>query len=172
MKKTLLTFFLTLTLLGLTTNALAQTAKIITLKDGSILKGKVLQLNNGIYTIETSNLGHVDIPESDVLSITAPEASSLPAAQAGNTTMQAGQLQAQVQEIQGSILSDPGLMTELQSLLDDKEIQEMLSDPKLLNDVMSYDPEKIQQNPDVQNLMKNPKMLELMNKIQQKIPAP
>jgi len=62
-------------------------------------------------------------------------------------------------------------MIELQNIINDEEIQAMLSDPQLLNDVLSYDPEKIQQNDNAQGLMQNEKIQKLMDKIRQKIPA-
>ena len=60
---------------------------------------------------------------------------------------------------------------ELQTIVSDEEVRSLLSDPELLNDVLSYDPEKIQQNDNVQELMQNKKMQELMEKIYQKMPA-
>jgi len=62
-------------------------------------------------------------------------------------------------------------MTEIQDMIQDESIRAMLSDPKLLEDVTSFDQQKIKQNTNVQNLMNNPKIQELMNKIQQKIPT-
>jgi len=40
-----------------------------------------------------------------------------------------------------------------------------------MQDVTSFDPQKIEQNTSVQELMNNPKIQDLMQKIQQKIPA-
>jgi hypothetical protein len=62
-------------------------------------------------------------------------------------------------------------MTEVENLTNDEEIKALLSDPKLLEDALSFDQDKLQQNKTVQDLMKNPKMQDLMNKIQQQIPA-
>ena len=63
------------------------------------------------------------------------------------------------------------MMAEIEEIVQDEEVKAMLSDPKLMEDVSSFDPMKIQQNPNVQKLMDNPKIKDLMNKIQQKIPA-
>jgi len=73
MKKYYSILILTIALLSISTVSYAETMKIIKLKDGSVLKGKVLQLSDGVYTLETSNLGEVDIEESDILSIISPE---------------------------------------------------------------------------------------------------
>jgi hypothetical protein len=164
MKKHSKLFILAIALLSCATICFAQTTKVITLKDGSSLKGKVLQLSNGTYTVETSNLGRLNIPESDVLSIT-------PLENDGTSNQQKTQMKNQVQAIQGSILSDPALMMELQDIVSDEEVQAMLSDPQLLNDVLSYDQQKIQENDNVQDLMQNEKIQNLMKKIYQKMPA-
>jgi len=156
----------------MSTASYAETMKVITLKDGSVLNGKVLQLNNGVYTFETSNLGEISINESDILSITSPElSSSLSSESTAASNAQKAELQKQVQQIQGTILSDEGLMMEIQKILDDDNIKAMLSDPELLKDVTSYDQNKIEQNTNVQKMMNNPKIKDLMKKIQQKIPA-
>ena len=160
------------TLLRTTVTANAQTAKVITLKDGSIIKGKVVRLVNGIYTLETSNLGQINVPESTILSIVLPRVMNSQNQQAiGSTALQKEQLKNQVQQMQGSILSDPELMGDLQDMVKDKEIQAMLSDPKLLSAILSYDPEKLQNNQNVQRLMQNPKIQNLMNKVYQKMPT-
>jgi hypothetical protein len=114
----------------------------------------------------------VNINESDILSISSPEAlnTQLKGSTATGSTPDA-ELKNQVQQIQGTILSDKGIMKEIESLLEDDSIKAMLSDPKLLEDVTSYDQQKIEQNTSVQDLMNNPKMQELMKKIEQKIPT-
>ena len=171
MKKIFLVFTLTVTLLGLPSVSLAQSLKAITLKDGSLLKGKVIELHDGIYTVETSDLGRITIPESTILSIT-PVETATPVYQGSKETggQQKVQLKTQVEHLQGSILGDPELMGEIQNILKDQEVQSLLSDPKLLEDVLSYDQEKIQNNDNVQDLLNNEKMQDLIKKVYQKIP--
>lgn len=172
MKRFYAILILFIVLLNISTISCAEAIKVIKLKDGSTLKGKVLQLNNGTYTLQTSNLGEITIDESDILSITSSELSnSLPEKSTATGNAQKAELQKQVQQIQGTILSDGGIMAEIQNMLEDENVKAMLSDPKLLEDVTSFDQKKIEQNTNVQNLMNNPKMKELMNRIQQKISA-
>jgi len=171
MKKYLLTFILTICLLSFA-SAAPKKVKTITLKGGSTLKGEVIQLKDGIYTLEILNIGRMNIPESKILNITSSQAPSSQHSQSdGNKSLQKAQIKNQVDQIQGDILSNPELMIELQNIINDEEIQAMLSDPQLLNDVLSYDPEKIQQNDNAQGLMQNEKIQKLMDKIRQKIPA-
>ena len=49
----------------------ADASKIILLKDGSQLKGEVLAVNNDVYTIQTQNLGTIQIRGTDIVSIAA-----------------------------------------------------------------------------------------------------
>ncbi len=154
-------------LLGFACPLYAQPAKVITLKDGSVIKGNVLQLADGVYTLETGNLGKITVPEAEIVSIAAE---SVPAApDTGNTA--SASLKGQVQEMQTSLLSDPEVMTEIQNIMQDPEIRGVLSDPAFMNAIMSYDPNQIQQNEKTQYLLKNPKFQSLMEKIQQKLPA-
>lgn len=172
MKKYYSILILSLVFFNVSTVAFPESIKIIKLKDGSTLKGEVLQLSNGVYTLQTSNLGEVKINESDILSITSPELlNSLPEKSTLAGDADKAELQKQVQQLQGTILSDKGIMTEIQNILEDENIKALLSDPKLLEDVTSFDQQKIEQNINIQSLMNNPKMKELMKKIQQKIPT-
>ena len=167
-----LIFLYAITLISLNTDSFAESTKIITLKDGSVLNGKVIEFSNGIYTFETSNLGDINIAEADVLSISSPEAYGLSTQQTTiNKESQKAQLKNQVQQMQGTILADQDIKSEIEKIAEDEEIKAMLSDPNLLKDVMSFDQEKIQQSDAVQKLMKNPKIQQLMIDIQQKMPA-
>ena len=167
MKKITLRLFLIVAAVNLALCANAQSAKIITLKDGSVIKGNVLQLTNGVYTLETGNLGKINVPEPEVVSITAESAPVPPGT--GNTG--SASLKGQVQEVQTNLLSDPEVMTEIQNIMQDPEIRGVLSDPAFMKAIMSYDPNQIQQNEKTQYLLQNPKFRSLMEKIQKKIPS-
>ncbi|OGX29793.1 MAG: hypothetical protein A2705_01455 [Omnitrophica WOR_2 bacterium RIFCSPHIGHO2_01_FULL_52_10] len=167
MKKIFSTLFLIIAAANLALCAHAQAAKVITLKDGSVIKGNVLQLTDGIYTLETDNLGKVNVAESEIVSIAAE---STPALQATGDTASAA-LKGQAQEIQTNLLSDPSIMAEIQNIMQDPEIRGVLSDPAFMNAIMSYDPKQIQQSEKTQYLLQNPKFQSLMEKIQQKLPA-
>ena len=164
MKNLITLLFIALLLFNITTLSYAQESKVITLKDGSILKGKVLELTDGIYTLETENLGNITILEANILSIAAPSAAR-PASEENNST----ELKKQVEQMQGTIMADEELMMGIQGLTEDEEIKAILSDPNLITDVMSFDQDKIEQNTNIQNLMNNPKMQQLMNQVQQKV---
>lgn len=169
-----LTRIFLIVLYGLNFNppAFAQEIKIIKLKDGSVINGKVLDLNSGVYTFETPNMGSVQIAETDVLSISSPSAHNIqqPNVQASGSS-QNSLIQSQVNQLQGTILSDGNLMKEIENLSNDEEIQKIISDPQLMDAVMSFDKNKIEQNQSIQNLLNNPKIQDLIRQIEQKLPA-
>jgi len=172
MKKYLPSILLILTLCLAVSTSSAESLKVIKLKDGSTLKGNVLALNGGVYTLETENLGEIEIEESKILSISSPSvATTQSEASTATSNAQKSDLEKQVQQIQGTIMSDGDIMMDLKTLVEDEEIRKLLSDPNLMRDVTSYDQEKIEQNTNVQDLLKNPKIQQLMNKIQAKFPT-
>lgn len=166
MKKLLLRLFIIVAAANLALCAFAQSTKTITLKDGSVVKGNVLQLADGVYTLETDNLGKITVPEAEVVSITAEAA---PAPQEDNTA--SASLKSQAQEIQTNLLSDPSIMAEIQNIMQDPEIRGVLSDPAFMRAIMSYNPDQIQQSEKTQYLLQNPKFQSLMEKIQKKLPS-
>ena len=63
----------------------AGTTKHIALKDGSVIVGDLVSFENGNYTIQTENLGRLQLPEANVVSIAnegvLPTASTLTSTQ-------------------------------------------------------------------------------------------
>ena len=161
--KRILYFLLTSLLLLLPNASNAQEAKVITLKDGSTLKGQVLELNNQTYKVQTENLGVVSIPEADVVSIQAASAVST------DSLAGSGDLKNQVNQLQGQIMADPKIIDEIQKLTQDEEVMKILSDENFIKDVMSYDENKIKNNEKVNELMANPQMKELIEKVNQQL---
>ena len=89
----------------------AESTKFIRLKDGSVLRGKVIAMSGGSYTIETPHLGVITLPENDIISISA----SNNAAQ-GDTSEKAN-IKKQVQQIKGDVLSNPAVMKEITNMV-------------------------------------------------------
>lgn len=157
--------FLVITAANFALCAHAQATKIITLKDGSVIKGEVTQLSDGVYTLKTPNLGDIRVPEAEVVSLVAEGA-----AQTAQST-QNESIKDQAQGIQASLLSDPEIMTEIQNIMQDPEIRGVLSDPAFMNAIFSYNPDQIRQNEKTQNLLQNPKFRSLIEKVRKKLPA-
>lgn len=69
--------------------------------------------------------------------------------------------------VQNKILSNPQALQEIQVLVADPEIMSALSDPEFMKAVQSRDPAAIQASPRAQELMANPKIKTLIEKLQQ-----
>ncbi|HOW35475.1 MAG TPA: hypothetical protein PL155_03575 [Candidatus Omnitrophota bacterium] len=168
---------LSIAFLWLSLTAHAETSQTIRLKDGSTLKGTVVGFQNGAYSVKTTHLGTVDIPSSDVVRITTDDAADPEPSKAQDKTQPESlpdktQVKEKIDAIQQKVTSDPKIMSEIQDAAQDKEIIELLKDPDILGDVLSYDPKRIESNPKIQALIKNPKIQNLMNEIYQKTGNP
>jgi hypothetical protein len=150
----------------------------ITLKDGSVLKGHLSAVSGDHYTVETANMGEVQVPVAKVSSITtgSQPAGQVPSA-SGNNQMPvmnnplAGQSQfgGNVSQAQQQILKDPEIMGEIQTMLTDPDLVKLLQDKSVMQDIMSMDQTKIQNNPNIQALMDNPKMQAILTKLMGKM---
>lgn len=145
----------------------------ITLKDGTVLKGQLVKIVNDIYVIQTPSVGEVQVKVTDLASISnggISPAQNL-SATAGNSlaTTNAAERQGQVAQLQQQLLGDPELQSSIQALMKDPAIMDLLTNGNLIQDALSMDPEKAKSNQNIQKLMENPKMQDLMQKINQKI---
>lgn len=141
-----------------------QVEQVITLKDGSQIKGQLSGIENGVYTVKTPIIGDVHVAASDVASITtggSAPAASLPPAGGAPVPISDQQIMAQQQ----SLMANPAAMADLQQMAQDPEIMKALSDPALVQAVTSHDYQALQSNPKLQELMSNPKMQALVQRI-------
>lgn len=167
MKKYIFIILLTLPFITLSTSHAEE--KVITLKDGSALQGEVVGMQDNTYEIQTSNLGNLLISADDVMNISVQ--SFVPQQQTPQNaalTPANSDLKNQVQSMQNTIMADPAFMGDLEMLVQDPEIQAILTDENFVQDIMSYDQNKIGSNEKTTQLMNNPKMRALMDKMGQK----
>src|ERR1044072_8225437 len=140
------------------TPAFADDNKTFALSDGTKIVGKLISVQNGTYTIQTSQLGTIQLKDAQIKSITtgfATDSSSSAQTnnQSQNLQMDKTQLQGQVQQLQGQLMADPQFMAEIQTLINDEEVKTILSDPEVMQAVTSYDAATIQNNPKLQRLL-------------------
>ncbi len=165
-------FIFTLTLLFLSANITAfadDAEQVITLKDGSQIKGQLAGINNGVYTVKTPIIGDVHVAASDVASITNGAADGTAAPVAAMPAQASGapsnNMDAQIAASQQKLMSNPQAMAELQEMAQDPEIMQALQDPALVQAVTSHNYQAVQSNPQVQALMSNPRMQAFLQKI-------
>lgn len=154
----------------------AASAKQIALKDGSVIKGKLISFEGGIYTVQTENLGRLQLAEGNVVAVVSEGAVSAVPSQ-GAVTQQPSQggvgnpgFSNQVSAMQNQIMSNPQTMQTIQAMMQDPEITAMMADPNFMKDltaaVSSNDPQSIASNPNIQKLMSNPQMRSLIQQVQ------
>lgn len=164
MKQILLICALALLTLS-STPILADTDQIITLKDGSKIKGEVVSLSSGIYSVHSPTLGEIKVNASDIAAIAnntnAPQQSAPDSVQTQNDTS----INQRIKSAQDQLLNDPQMMGELMEIMKDAELEPLLSDPGLVNKVLSNDIKAIEADPKAQELIKNPKMRALMDQM-------
>ena len=141
--------------------------QVLTLKDGSQIKGELSGVTNGVYTIKTPIIGEVHVAASDVASITNGAGTSAPIAAlpASTSPSSSSSMDQQIMASQQQLMSNPQSMQILQQMTENPEIVKALQDPALVQAVTNHDYAAIQSNPAIQKLMSNPQMQELLQKL-------
>ena len=136
-----------------------QPSQTITLKDGTSIKGQLIKVEAGYYTIISPTMGQVKVAADQILSINSAEAPGGGSVQVGAD----GKISDDtINDVKTNMMQDPTIMSLIQDLLKDPEIAELMKNPSLMQDALSMDPQKIQNNPEVQKLMQNPTMQEII----------
>jgi hypothetical protein len=152
--------------------------KVITLKDGSTVQGKIVGLDQGAYVVVTPTLGELRLNEGDVVSVVSPGDIQAPQVSRGSMPPLPSQAAsaassestpsapANLQQAQTQIMGNPAMMADIQSLASDPEILAIVSDPAFMQAAQAKDMAAIQANPRTAQLMNNPKFKALMEKLQ------
>jgi len=151
-----------------------QTIKIFHLTDGTTLKGFLIKVEeDGRYLIDTTQLGEVLIDPNEIINMTAARSASAQPeaypAQQPAPSPSTQNLNVPMQEAQKVLMSDPVIMESIQQLMADPETMQLLQDPSLLKSLTTMDPEEMQANPKVQELMNHPIMQEIIERAKQRM---
>jgi len=156
MRQFLICFVVALSLVG--GPARAGELREIELKDGSIITGEVVSLNNGIYTIKSGTLGTLKVEESKVRVIRPRSLSQGPGAAQNNTN-------SDMQTLQNRMMSDQEIMGLIQSLQNDPDFKKLLEDPEIMKAVSTCDVTALTANPKFMKLLGNPAVQEIQKKV-------
>lgn len=170
MKKIIL--FLSCFLLATSVPAFSQQpTQTITLKDGTTIKGQLINVSNGSYFIASQTMGQVKVSADQVLSINNGEAAQ--GANAQFKTGADGKISTDtINDVKTNMMQDPQILSLIQELVKDPEVAELMKNPSLMQDALSMDPQKIQNNPEVQKLMQNPTMQKIISMTAEKMQVP
>src|SRR5271154_2784629 len=105
------TFLFTLLFLSITTFSFAdQGDQVITLKDGSQIKGQLAGIDNGVYTVKTPIIGDVHVAASDVASITNGNAAAAAPQPTQDSAAIPSNMDQQIAMQQQKLISNPKAM--------------------------------------------------------------
>ena len=142
-------------------------AQTVTLVDGTILRGEVVEMNNNTYRVRTSSVGDVLIPADQVATIVRDSAASAgnwqpqthqgrnapaqSAPRAGNPSHEQEQenINARVQ----SMMMNEDFLGKVMSLSQSEDWMEVMSDPEIMALIESLDYEALMNNDKMQRLM-------------------
>ena len=117
----------------------------IDLIDGTVISGKLVSFNNGVYTINSATLGTLEIEETNVRRLRSKSS-------AAETSPDIG-TQNEIQSLQQRMLGDEEIMQMITALLQDPDFQEILQDEALMRAISSGDINTLKSNPKLQKLM-------------------
>jgi len=148
------------TLLGVASGALA--APTIELKDGSRIQGEIQGVENGAYIVQSSSLGTVHVPQSNIVRIVySDDAANAPASSNPSSARNDG-LAREIQQLQSSMVQDPATVQSIMSLQSDPQIQAILNDPAILKAVQEGDYASLLGNAKIQALESNEHLKQLL----------
>ena len=127
--------------------------RMIELADGSRIYGEIVSFNDGVYTLKSDSLGIIEIDESEVRVIRF-KSDGLQSGDRESPERTSGK--PAIRDLQRSMISDEEIMNMIFSLQDDPAIQDILSNPEIMNAVKSGD---------ISTLLANPKFMDLLNNI-------
>ncbi|MFT4711713.1 MAG: hypothetical protein ACJAVI_000095 [Candidatus Azotimanducaceae bacterium] len=166
MKKLLISCLLCLLPFG---QAIAED-RLVVLKDGSQIQGKIISYQDGIYVIRSASLGELKLTDQQVQSISTMAARA-PVAKSNNDqikpikTAERSLLSGSLAQIQAQIASDPGIMSSVVELQNDPEMQALLADPEVMRAIQQFDLDALSRNPRIQKLMLSQKFKEIESRV-------
>ncbi len=134
------------------------------LTDGTIIHGSLVSYANGIYTIKSKSLGVVKIGETKVKATRHADGAVAGRAEAPAAGGQFGPgVQGMVTKMQG----DEEIMSLINALKDDPEMQALINDPEVMNAISSGNLSALMANPKIMDMLNNPKVRQIQKKMGQ-----
>lgn len=165
---------LALGLLGLSMLVAAGQSRI-ELRDGSVLTGELIAIEPGGYRIRTPVLGELVLNESQVLAIRPAGGGGVgtPVPTSGGAGGTDSDEVPKVDEVSPDVLAnlqrrmigDAEILSSIQSLQEDPELQAALADPAFTQAVLSGDLATLQQDPRFMNLVEHPVVQAIIGRV-------
>jgi len=126
--------------------------RLIELSDGSSIYGEIVSFNDGVYTLKSDSLGIIEIDESDVRIIRSnPDGLKSEELASPEGTP----IKPEIRDLQKSMMGNEEIMNMILSLQNDPAIQDILSNPEIMNAVRAGDISTLLANPEFMKLLNN-----------------
>jgi len=139
----------------------ADATRVIELIDGSQVSGVIVEYGNGTYTVQSEVLGLLHLRDEQIRSIHSPSRTS-DQTDTLNLESQDRASQSQLEHIQARILAEPDILDLVMSLQQDPDVLAILSDPQLMQAIMSGQISKLQDHQKFQAIESNPKFQKIL----------
>lgn len=143
-------------------NAIAGQISEIELIDGGTILGRIVSHHDGEYIIETDTLGTLKIDETKIRVIRIQHG---PPIEKGPHDSLKQYSEQDIQRIQKSILNNDKIMQKVLSLQTNPQIQEILNDPDILEALNSGNFSALLSNPKLLEMLNNPEIKEIQKEI-------
>ncbi len=151
---------------GLAPAAPGDGTRLIELSDGSVISGRIISFENGVYTVASPSLGRLRLKDSEILSIRSNPGSSR-AMQSTPQMPDADQAGQSFSGIERRIVGDPKVFSLVMSLQQDPQILAILNDPAIMRAIAARDVEALRNNPKIRELERNPVIQEILGRMNQ-----
>lgn len=128
----------------------AASAATLVLNDGTVIHGEIKTLQDDVYTVETESLGTLLVRKNDIRTIDHGDKNTM-----GSPTSGLSANATELQAIQLRILQNSGLLSLIQSLQNDPEVQAVLADPEIVSALASGNFAALMNNPKIIALTSN-----------------
>ncbi len=151
----------------LSVNTLAGEKGEIRLSDGSVLSGKIISANNGLYVIKTESMGTIKIKKSKITSISfgSIDNDSFPSSVKSQINAENNDIKAKTSDLTKIMGNNEETMSSIMSLQDHPDFKAVLNDPKLIEAMNSGNISQLLSNPKIQKLMNNPTVKEISRQL-------
>ena len=140
----------------------ASFAATVVLRDGTVIHGEVVSLQDDVYRVETDSLGTIRVRKQEVRSIddgAEPKSRTVAESSTNGSSSGAGELDA----TKAQIMQDPKLLATVLALQSDPDMLVVLADPDIAKAIAAGDYAALLNNPKIVALMHNEKMREIID---------
>ena len=141
-------------------------AAMLVLNDGTVIHGDIKTLQDDVYTVETVSLGTLRVRKQTIRTIDHDAGQTNGSPANGSPTTGSSANAAALQATQLRILQDPGLLSTIQSLQNDPDVQAVLADPEIVSALASGNFAALMNHPKIIALTSNSKIREVVDQVQ------